>query len=88
MKPVTELKNLGPRSVEWLASIGVETRSDLERIGSVAIYARLKADGLPVSLNLLYAIEAALLNIDWRELPGETKAQLKYETLRLVAKRG
>ncbi len=86
--PLAKLKNLGPRSVEWLESIGIRTRDDLEKIGSIEIHRRLKAAGIPASLNLVYAIEASLLDLDWRELPAELKAQLRYETLRLVAKRG
>lgn len=84
---IAKLRNLGPRSIAWLESIGIQTRDDLERIGSIEIYSLLKTEGLPVSLNLVYAIEAALMDLDWRELPQEIKAQLKYETLRLVAKR-
>ena len=86
--PVESLRNLGPRSAEWLESIGIRNRTDIESLGSVQIYAILKGQGMPVSLNLVYALEATLLDLDWRELPQERKAELKYETMRLVAKRG
>ena len=74
---VSELRNLGPRSVEWLAAIGVTTRADLERLGSVEIYRLLKAKGLPASLNLVWAIEGAIADIDWREVPPGLKAELR-----------
>lgn len=86
--PVESLRNLGPRSAEWLESIGIRNRTDIESLGSVQIYAILKGQGMPVSLNLVYALEATLLDLDWRELPQERKAELKYETMRLVAERG
>ncbi len=86
--PVESLRNLGPRSAEWLESIGIRNRADIESLGSVQIYAILKGQGMPVSLNLVYALEATLLDLDWRELPQERKAELKYETMRLVAERG
>ena len=75
--PVSELRNLGPRSAEWLAAIGVTTEADLERLGSVEVYRLLKTKGFPVSLNLVWAIEGAIADIDWRELPPELKAELR-----------
>ena len=83
---IAELKDLGPRSTEWLEGIGVRTLDDLERLGSIEIYRRLKSMEVPVSLNLVYAIEALLLDLDRRELPAKLNAQLKYETLRMAEK--
>ena len=33
--------------------------------------------GSDVTLNALYALEAALIGCNWRELPNETKEQLR-----------
>ena len=74
---ISNLKNLGPKSTIWLNEIGVFTRSDPERIGSVEIYRLLTLRGFNVSLNLVYAIEAALLDIHWKELPASDKAELR-----------
>lgn len=72
-----KIRNLGPRSMEWLAEIGIRDLGDLEEIGSVEAYRLLRERGFPVSMNLVYAIEGALLDVDWRNLPFETKAALK-----------
>lgn len=76
---LSSLRNLGGRSEQWLNEIGVFTRSDLERIGSVEIFRVLKERGYPVSLNLVWGIEGALADIDWRDLSDELKAGLRRQ---------
>ncbi len=71
------LRNLGPKSAKWLAEVGLETRADLEQVGSVAAYRKVRASGSQVSLNLLYALEGALLDVHWNELPAPLKAKLR-----------
>jgi len=77
--PLAGLKNLGPKSVQWLGEIQVKTLAQLDELGSVAVYKKLKALGYPVTLNLVWAIEAALRGIDWRELPETDKEHLRRE---------
>ena len=76
---LSSLRNLGGRSEHWLNEIGIFTRTDLERIGSVEIYRLLKERGYPVSLNLVWGIEGALADIDWRDLSDEFKASLRQQ---------
>lgn len=80
---ISDLRNLGGKSEEWLNAIGVFTRQDLERLGSVEIYRSLKEAGFPVSLNLVWGIEGALADLDWRELPADLKAELRAEIRKL-----
>jgi DNA transformation protein len=49
-------------------------------LGVVATYKRVKA-AYPekVSLNLLYALQAALLDLPWNELPPDIKEELKQQ---------
>ena len=74
------MKNMGPKSSEWLASIGLHSLEDVARLGVVETYKRVKA-AYPekVSLNLLYGLQAALLDISWNELPPDIKEQLKRQ---------
>ena len=74
------MKNLGPKSTEWLASIGVHSLDDVAKIGVVETYKRVKA-AYPekVTLNMLWGLQAALLDIPWNELPPDIKAQLRKE---------
>ena len=74
------MKNLGPKSSEWLASIGVHTLDDVARLGVVETYKRVRA-AYPekVTLNMLWGLQAALLDIPWNELPPEIKSELKKQ---------
>jgi DNA transformation protein and related proteins len=72
------MKNMGPKSTEWLASVGIHTLDDVASIGVVESYLRVKAAYREkVSLNLLYGLQAALLDLPWNELPPDIKAELK-----------
>lgn len=74
------LRNLGKTSAQWLHAAGIHTAADLRRLGSVAAYQAVKDRGFGASRVLLYAIEAALLDISWTDLPAPLKQQLN-ETL-------
>jgi len=74
------MKNMGPKSKEWLASVGIHTLDDVAELGVVESYRRVKA-AYPekVSLNLLYGLQAALLDLPWNELPLDIKNELKRQ---------
>ncbi len=74
------MKNIGPKSSEWLASIGVYTLEDVARLGVIETYKRVKA-AYPekVTLNMLWGLQAALLGVRWDELPQDIKDQLLKE---------
>jgi len=74
------MRNMGPKSSEWLASVGVHTLDDVVNLGVVDTYKRVKA-AYPekVSLNLLYGLQAALLDLPWNELPPDIKEELKQQ---------
>lgn len=74
---VGKLPNLGPKSAAWLKAVGILTRADLERIGSVRAYRKVAEAGFETSLNLLYALEGALLDLRWDRLPDAVKQNLR-----------
>lgn len=74
-----QLKNLGKTSSQWLHAVGIHSESDLRRMGSVDAYRAVKARGFRASKVLLYAIEGALLNVHWNELPPQHKAVLNNQ---------
>ena len=76
---LSTLKNIGKASERWLNSLGVYTRDDLKEMGAVEAYKLLKGRGAPVSLNLVYAIEGALMDAAIAELPQELKDSLRIE---------
>ena len=72
-------KNLGPKSTSWLSAVGIKTLEDLAAVGAVEAYRRCRLAGYPTSLNLLWALAGALLDIPWNELPPEVKEDLSRQ---------
>lgn len=75
-KKLVELKNLGAASVNILNAVGIRTYTDLSSIGSVQAYRRIRQRGIHVSRAMLYAMEAALLDVHWKSLDPALKVQL------------
>ena len=72
----TKLRNIGPKSAAWLRQTGVRTQEDLVAVGSLAAFVRVKRAGFKPSLNLLYALEGAILGCHWQEIPDERRSEL------------
>ncbi len=70
------LRNLGKTSSQWLHASGIHTAADLRRLGAVGAYRAVKARGFGASRVLLYAIEGALRDLPWQELPASLKDEL------------
>jgi DNA transformation protein len=73
---VQDLRNIGTQSAVWLREAGIYTLEDLGRVGAAEAYLRVQQRGRRVSVNLLYALQAALLNVHWADLPPEMRADL------------
>jgi hypothetical protein len=71
-----KLRNVGPKSAAWLRQVGVRTQSDLETLGAVAAFIKVKRAGFRPSLNLLYALEGALLGCHWQQVPDDRRSEL------------
>ena len=72
------MKNIGAVSRRWLAEVGVYTVEELRTAGSIPTYLLLK-EMCPErgSLNLRWGLEAAIRDIDWRDLTETDKDELK-----------
>ena len=73
------LKNLGKTSAQWLHAVGIHSASDLRRLGAVGAYQAVSTRGFRASKVLLYAIEGALLDMHWNDLPAERKQALNQQ---------
>jgi DNA transformation protein len=71
-----KLRNVGPKSAAWLRQVGVRTQADLEALGAVDAFIKVKRAGFRPSLNLLYALEGALLGCHWQQVPEERRGEL------------
>ena len=77
--PIENLRNLGPSSAAWLRGIGIQTRTQLEEAGPIDAYRLIRRSHRGISINLLWAMAAALADVDIRELSAEEKAKLRAE---------
>ena len=80
-----KLRNIGPKSMAWLRQTGVRSLDDLKAVGSLAAYVRVKRAGFKPSLNLLYALEGAILDCHWQEIPDERRSTLILQADEAVA---
>ncbi len=69
---IRDLRNLGPRSEQMLARIGIGDVETLRRRGGLAAYLALRRAGAVASVNLLWALVGALEpwpeGTDWRAI--------------------
>ena len=77
--PIESLRNLGPKSGQWLRESGITTIAELERLGPVVAFRLVKQHQPKASLNLLWAMAAGLKGKDWRELSEAMKKRLRKE---------
>lgn len=71
-----KLRNIGPKSAAWLRQVGLRTQDDIAAVGTVEAFMRVKRAGFKPTLNLLYAIEGALTDRHWQEVPEARRNEL------------
>lgn len=71
-----KLRNIGPKGMAWLRQTGVRTLADLQTVGALSAFVRVKRAGFKPSLNLLYALEGAILDCHWQEIPEARRSEL------------
>jgi DNA transformation protein len=74
--PPLRMRNIGPKSAAWLRQVGLHTAGDLQAAGALEAYMRIRRAGFKPSMNLLYALEGALLDRHWQEVPDARRAEL------------
>lgn len=78
MTRIRDLFNLGPVMENRLAEVDITTAEQLAKVGVIEAYARLKfAFGATITLNALFAMDAAIQGLDTKDLPGERKHELR-----------
>lgn len=76
MTTAPKLRNIGPKSAAWLRQVGLRSLDDIAAIGAVAAYVKVKRAGFKPSMNLLYALEGALLDCHWQEVTNQRRGEL------------
>lgn len=78
-RKIEKIKNLGPVSTQWLNSIDVYTIRDIKKLGPIVIYNMLKANGYNVNILMVYALQGAIMDCHWNEIPKKLKEDFKKE---------
>lgn len=86
---LAHLKNIGPTIEKRLNEIGIYTRADLERIGPAQAYqwiCRHHPDRTIPVCYYLYALQGALMNVHWDDVPNKIKERLNLEVQRTMTR--
>ena len=75
---LAKLRNIGAKSAAKLAAVGVTSAAQLEELGAVAVFLRLRSDR-QVNIAMLWALQGALLDLPWYDLPPDIKRALLDE---------
>lgn len=70
------MRNLGPKSLAMLAEIGIRSLEDLKQVGVIATFRAAQELDSKVTMNLLWSLEGALSDRDWREITSKRKLEL------------
>ncbi len=84
------MRNIGPTSSRELSEIGIENRDQLRALGIEETTRRLLfrfGSEKKISLNYIYALEGAIHDRDWSDIPPARKQQLRSLLERLVSGR-
>ena len=78
LEALIKLKNIGRKSARRLVEAGIESREQIEALGAVEVFKRLRAR-YPASMTMLWALQGALLDLPYYQIPPEIKAALLEE---------
>lgn len=72
----SQMRNLGKASSRMLLAAGIESEAQLRRMGAVAAFVAVQRAGCAPSLNLLWALEGALTQRDWKLVSRDERTTL------------
>ncbi|GMQ60053.1 TfoX/Sxy family protein [Vallitalea sediminicola] len=73
---LSQLPNIGKTLEKELNDIGIQTAEELKAMGSIDAIIRLSIHG-DTCYNKLYALEGAIRDVRWHQLPKELRQELK-----------
>ena len=80
MTKLNQLKGIGPKSEKSLNEIGIYNKQDLEDMGAVKAFIKLKNEAnIKPGLNFLYAMVGALEDRHWADIAKTERERLIFE---------
>ena len=77
MRELNEIKNFGPKMVEWLNRIDIKNEEDLLKSDYRAIRDKLKTAGIEPHILIFYSIDMGLQNRKWSDITADEKLELR-----------
>ncbi len=77
MTDLTSMRNIGKEMAAKLTAVGIDSAGKLSELGAKQAFVKLKAAYPGVCLVHLYALEGAVQDMEFNELPEEKKKELK-----------
>ena len=74
---VEELRNIGVVAGRQLRAVGIATLGQLRAAGAVRAWTMARQAVPGVSVNALYAYEAALMDLPWGQVDNNMRARLR-----------
>ncbi len=85
-----QLRNIGPKLAAKLVDAGIDSPEKLRRIGAKKAFEKMYADGDSYgdfNAAYLYAIEGAIRDCDWLDIPEKIKLEYKKYAQNLQAQK-
>ena len=85
-----KLKNIGPKLAQRLVSAGIDTPEKLRAMGATAAFEKMYGHGDrygDFNAAYLYALEGAIRDCDWLDIPEHVKREYKNYARRLQTSR-
>jgi DNA transformation protein len=80
-----DLQNLGVETSKRLRSVGIKTPKDLAEVGAVDAYCMLKITYSDTTkVDVLIAIQGALMDVPWQDVPSVLSDNLKLEAWEIL----
>ncbi len=76
MPRLKDLPNLGPSSEQMRVRAGITTPAQLQALGAIAAFVRVRKSEGRASMNLLWALEGALCGQAWQTVAREHRTSL------------
>jgi DNA transformation protein len=77
MEKLSDLINIGKVTEKQLNEVGIKTLEDLENIGSMKAFLKIKEIDPSACISKLCAIEGAIQGIRWHKLDESTRKSLQ-----------
>lgn len=91
LQDLQEIRNIGPKMALKLYEAGIYDLKTIKRIGTEDVYLMVDESGGFCGTHhaaYLYAIEAAIIDCAWQDVPANRKIELKEFTKNLRGYRG